>query len=53
VLGGSFADNIETLDSRYFSLEELPVLAQEKNTAQQIALCLTACAAEHWETVFD
>jgi ADP-ribose pyrophosphatase YjhB (NUDIX family) len=53
VLGGSFGANIETLDSRYFSLEELPVLAQEKNTAQQIALCLTACAAEHWETVFD
>ena len=40
MLGGSFQENIETRGSGYFSLEELPKLAEEKNTKEQIALCL-------------
>ena len=39
VLGGNFQSNIETVESRYFGLDELPVLAEEKNTREQIEMC--------------
>ncbi len=53
VVGGHFQRNLETVDSRYFGLDELPELTEDKNTRDQIALCFAAQAAEHWETVFD
>lgn len=53
VIGGSFIKNIETTDSRYFGLDELPELATEKNTKEQIAMCFEAKKAEHWKTLFD
>lgn len=53
VIGGSFENNIETVESRYFGLDELPPLATEKNTAEQIAMCFEAYASEHWTTLFD
>ena len=31
VTGGQFEENLETVDSRYFEIDELPVLAEEKN----------------------
>lgn len=52
-LGGSFAPNTETIASGYFSLEELPPLAMQKNTPEQIALCFEAAQAPGWETQFD
>lgn len=52
-LGGAFEKNTETVDSRYFSLDELPLLAEEKNTAEQIAMCFEAYRAKVWETRFD
>lgn len=52
-IGGSFQKNIETVDSGYFALDELPPLAEEKNTKEQIALCFEASRAEHWEVPFD
>jgi ADP-ribose pyrophosphatase YjhB (NUDIX family) len=52
-LGGAFVENLETTESGYFSLDELPPLAEEKNTAQQIAMCLEACTSKQWVTVFD
>ncbi|MGN1002085.1 MAG: NUDIX domain-containing protein [Oscillospiraceae bacterium] len=52
-LGGGFRENIETTESAYFSLDELPVLSLEKNTAEQIEMCFAARAAEHWKTLFD
>lgn len=53
-LGGEFMPNSETLQSAYFSLDELPPLAEEKNTAEQIALCLEAYSAGlSWQTFFD
>lgn len=52
-LGGGFQANAETTESRYFALEELPPLAEEKNTAEQIELCFAAHRAEHWVTVLD
>lgn len=53
LLGGSFQANTETVASGYFPLDGLPPLAEEKNTAEQIALCFAAKDAPHWETRFD
>ena len=53
LLGGTFEENIETTESGWFSLETLPLLAEEKTTRAQLELCLQAAQAEHWETVFD
>lgn len=53
VTGGEFAENIETTEFDYFGLEELPVLAEEKNNREQIAMCFQAMHAECWETLFD
>lgn len=53
VLGGEFMENIETSESRYFSEEELPVLAEEKCCEEQIRMCFDAVAGDQWSTVFD
>ena len=53
VLGGTFTPNLETVDSRYFSLEELPELSEDKTTREQIALCMKAAQSPVWEPVFD
>lgn len=53
VVGGSFQANTETLQTRYFALDELPRLALEKNSPEQIALCFQAVADEQWATQFD
>ena len=53
-LGGSFENNIETTEIRYFGKDELPdSLAVEKTTEEQIRLCLEAYESEKWETVFE
>lgn len=52
-LGGAFEPNTETIASGYFSLDNLPPLATQKNTPEQIALCFEAARAENWETQFD
>ncbi len=52
-LSGGFQENIETTESRYYALYELPPLATEKNTAEQVQMCFNAYHAEHWSTLFD
>ena len=52
-LGGQFQPNVETIASGWFAQDELPTLALSKTTPEQIALCIQAAGAEHWETVFD
>lgn len=52
-LGGTFQKNIETVESRYFGVDELPPLAEEKNTPEQIRMCFCANASENWTPVFD
>ncbi len=52
-LGGSFAPNLETIQSGYFALEELPPLAEAKCTEEQIRMCFQAYRAEHWRVPFD
>lgn len=53
VLGGTFEKNIETVESRYFGIDEIPVLATEKNNEEQIKMCFDAYHSEHWTTLFD
>ena len=52
-VGGAFAPNTETTESGYFALDALPPLSEEKNAAEQIAMCFDAYHAEHWKTRFD
>lgn len=51
--GGEFTENIETTAAAYFSEEELPPLAGEKVSAEQIHMCFEAARSEHWQTLFD
>ena len=53
LLGGKFAENPETTEARYFAPEELPELAGEKNTAEQIQMCFEAYRDENWKTLLD
>jgi ADP-ribose pyrophosphatase YjhB (NUDIX family) len=51
--GGSFEDNIETNGSAYFTEKELPPLAEEKCTREQIELCFRANRDPSWAARFD
>ncbi|MCL1932533.1 MAG: NUDIX hydrolase [Candidatus Azobacteroides sp.] len=53
ITGGKFVSNIETVECGFFNLENLPLLATEKNNKEQIELCFKAYYSENWETVFD
>ena len=54
VVGGSFEQNIETTEIKYFSLDELPDnLAEEKTNKEQIEMCFKAYQDENWQTQFD
>ena len=52
-LGGAFTENMETTAAEYFAENELPPLAEEKVTAEQIRMCLAAARAEYWQAQFD
>lgn len=53
VIGGAFKQNIETVESRYFGYEELPMLAEEKNNREQIKMCFEAYHTPNWKTLID
>lgn len=53
LVGGEFRPNSETTASGYFSLEDLPPLAEEKTTAEQVRMCFEAYRSETWETLLD
>lgn len=48
-----FTPNIETTERNFFTVDDLPLLATEKNTEEQIKLCFKAFHSENWKTVFD
>ena len=52
-VGGSFQENSETNASQYFAPDQLPPLALEKCTEEQICMCFEAQTAQHWEARFD
>lgn len=51
--GGAFVPNIETVESGYFDLDELPMLATEKNNKEQVAMCFKAASDPQWQVLFD
>ena len=51
--GGSFVPNIETSESRYFAIDELPPLAEEKCNEEQVKMCLEAYQNKDWIVQFD
>ena len=53
VIGGHFSPNIETSESAYFSLDNLPRLSVGKNTEEQIRLCFAAYKDKNWIPVID
>ena len=52
-IGGRFLQNIETTESKFYALDELPSLAEEKNNIEQIKMCFEAYQKENWEVIFD
>ena len=53
LLGGEFAENSETVATDWFAEGELPPLAVEKNTPEQVRMCFDAFRAESWQTRLD
>ena len=54
VVGGCFSENTETTGFDYFSENNLPELATEKNNEEQIKMCFDAYrAGDKWKTLFD
>lgn len=53
IVDGEFTENIETVGSGWFSLDELPELAEEKVIREQIEMCFEAYGDERWKPVFD
>lgn len=49
-----FKDNTETLDAKFFSLDNLPELSSNRTTIEQIKMCFDCYNnIEDWETIFD
>ena len=54
IIGGKFIKNIETTETKYFSLEEIPSnLAEEKTNKEQIEMCFASFNNQSWQTQFD
>ena len=54
IVGGCFQENIETTGFDFFSENNLPELAKEKNNEEQIRMCFDAYrAGDKWKTLFD
>ena len=53
VMGGEFVENIETVEIGYFSIDNLPRLAEEKCTQKQVEMCFEAKNNKNWQVLFD
>ena len=54
VIGGEFIKNIETTETRYFGLDEIPDnSAEEKTNKEQIEMCFKAVNDPNWRVQFD
>lgn len=52
-ISGSFESNIETEESGFFSLDNMPELSVGRNTFEQIEMCFRAKDAEFFEVICD
>jgi ADP-ribose pyrophosphatase YjhB (NUDIX family) len=53
LIGGVFEKNIETVESGFFSLEDLPPLSLGRVTKEQIAMCFEAKYNDNFTAIFD
>lgn len=53
LIGGQFKANSETTGFDWFTLKNLPELAEEKNTRSQIGMCFEAYRDPNWQVLFD
>lgn len=53
LIGGEFVSNAETTGFDWFSLDNLPVMALEKNTPVQAQMCFEAYNNKDWQVLFD
>lgn len=53
LVGGIFQSNIETMESGYFSVDELPDISIGRVTPEQIRLCVQLAKDSNLEIVFD
>lgn len=53
LIGGHFESNIETTGFDYFTLDDLPPLAEEKNNSKQVKMCFEAHENDNWQIKFD
>lgn len=53
LLGGKFEPNSETIGLAWFSIKDLPELAEEKNTQTQVEMCFDAYKNPNWQVLFD
>ncbi|MFV9753479.1 NUDIX hydrolase [Lactobacillus gasseri] len=51
--GGSFTENDETIASRYFALDNLPELSEDKESKKQIEMCFEAYHNSNWQAEFE
>ena len=53
IIDGKFEKNIETTEIDYFPIDNLPLLAEEKNNKEQIEMCFNALNDKNWQVQFD
>ena len=53
LIGGQFEANSETTGFDWFSPDDLPELAEEKNTRSQVKMCFDAYSDPDWQVLFD
>ena len=53
LVGGNFEKNIETEESGFFSITDLPPLSVGRNTKKQVEMCFEAKADDNFPAIFD
>lgn len=53
LIDGEFVENIETTEAKFFDLEEIPELAEEKCTKEQVKMCFDAYNDSNWKVILD
>lgn len=52
-ISGEFEENIETLSSGFFDIDDLPELSEDRTSLEQVKLSFEAYNDENFETFFD
>jgi len=53
LIDGTFEKNVETEESGFFSLKDLPPLSLERNSEKQVEMCFEAISNNNFFTIFD